>query len=249
LNGSIAGAIRLQKYLSRAGAASRRRAEKLIRAGRVLVNGRVVVELGTRVDPAVDRVTLDGRAVELGPALWVALNKPRGFVTTRSDPQGRPTIYDLLPPRLRGLFHVGRLDVDSEGLILLTNDGERAHRLLHPRFRVSRVYDVLVHGVPSDATLARLVQGIELDDGVARARSALRLGASDGRGRIRIQMAEGRKREVRRMLGAVGHRVLRLRRRSYGPVGLKGVKTGQWRELAPGEVTELARRVGDRSQP
>jgi pseudouridine synthase len=168
--------VRLQKFLSQAGVASRRTAERWIVEGRVRVNGRVVTELGTRVDPAADTVEVDGRRITAAAPVWLALNKPVGYVSTRRDPQGRPTIYELLPEEYRGLFYVGRLDVDSEGLMLLTNQGDVAHRLLHPRFGVDRVYEVVVRGEVTDDDVARLLAGIELEDGIARARAVERVG-------------------------------------------------------------------------
>jgi 23S rRNA pseudouridine2605 synthase len=227
--------IRLQKYLSQAGAASRRASEELITAGRVAVNGSVVRELGTRVDPGRDVVELDGRRVEPAAAAWYALNKPRGYLSTRDDPQGRRTIYDLVPPELQRLFYVGRLDFDSDGLILLTNDGDTAHRMLHPRFGVEREYEVELHADFDDALSRELRRGVELEDGPARAHSARRTGSR----RLRLTLREGRKREVRRMLAALGHDVRRLTRVRYGPVSLDGLPSGGWRQLEPDELAAL----------
>jgi 23S rRNA pseudouridine2605 synthase len=240
--------MRLQKYLSRAGVASRRAAEEMIRQGRVRVNGAVVGEMGVKVEEG-DRVEVDGRPVGLDRPVWVVLNKPAGYVTTRDDPQGRPTVYDLLPERFAGLFHVGRLDLDSEGLLLLTNEGDVAHRLLHPSREVDRVYRVDVVGVPTRRTLDRLLHGVELDDGPARAHAVSivkRERSSGGAGaeshaRLRVVVREGRKREVRRIFDAVGHPVRRLVRERLGPVGLGDLATGAWRELTPREVNALRR--------
>jgi 23S rRNA pseudouridine2605 synthase len=231
--------VRLQKYLSQAGVASRRQAEVLIRAGRVRLNGVVVTELGTKVRPGADRVMVDGREVAQARPVWIALHKPRGVVSTRRDPQGRRTVYDLLPPAHRRLFHVGRLDLDSEGLLLLTNEGEAAHRLLHPRYGVERVYEVEVDGRPARATLERLTRGVPLEDGVARAHGVRALRGAPGRGRLRLALREGRKREVRRMLEAVGHPVVRLVRVQYGPVRLGDLPAGAWRPLAAPELAAL----------
>lgn len=233
--------MRLQKFLAQAGVASRRAAEDLILAGRVCVNGVCVRELGTRVEPERDAVTFDGRPVGLRAFEWVALHKPRGYVSTRHDPQGRPTIYDLLPPDLGRLFYVGRLDADSEGLILLTNDGDTAHRLLHPSYQVEREYEADVAGEPGDAVLRQLLQGVELEDGVAR---AVRIERS-GRQRLLLTLTEGKKREVRRMLAAVGHPVRRLRRTRYGTVALGALAPGEWRRLGPQDVPQ----VDDDSNP
>lgn len=235
--------MRLQTFLSRAGVASRRRAEALMRDGRVAVNGVVVREPGTRVAPAADRVTGDGRAVRLAPPRWVLLHKPAGVLTTRRDPRGGRTIYELLPRELRSLHYVGRLDRDSEGLLLLTNRGDVAHRLTHPSTAVEREYRVLVGGDPSPAVLARLVQGVALEDGLARAARARRLGREAQGTWLEIVLREGRKREVRRMLAAVGHPVLRLLRVRYGPVRLGALPPGAWRMLSDKEIEALRRAV------
>lgn len=243
--------MRLQKFLSRAGVASRRAAEELIRDGRVRVNGEVVSEMGVKVGEG-DRVDVDGRPVGLDEPLWIVLNKPAGHVTTRDDPQGRPTVYDLLPDRFAGLFHVGRLDLDSEGLLLLTNEGDVAHRLLHPSGEVDRVYRVDVVGVPTRRTLDRLLAGVELEDGPARARAVTilrRERASGGTGaeshaRLRVTVREGRKREVRRIFDAVGHPVRRLVRERLGPISLGDLAPGAWRELTAREVNALRRTHG-----
>lgn len=239
---------RLQKYLARSGVASRRGAEELIRAGRVRVNGAVVREMGVKVEDT-DRIEVDGRAVEPERVTWVLLHKPAGYVTTREDPQGRPTVYDLLPPRFASLFHVGRLDIESEGLLLLTNEGEVANRLMHPRHEVDRVYVVDVVGMPDRDTLRRLRLGVELEDGLARVhaiemvtRQRARGGAgAEDHARLRVTMREGRKREVRRVFDAVGHSVRRLVRERLGPISLGDLPSGEWRELRPDELAALRR--------
>ena len=211
------------------------------------VNGRTVTELGTRVQPDRDRVEVDGREIVPEADTWIALNKPRGYVTTRRDPRGRRTVYDLLPERFDTLFHVGRLDRQSEGLLLLTNEGGTAHRLTHPSFGVRRVYSVATERPLTDAEFERVCAGVILEDGLARPLAATRLPDDGGRGgRLRLTMAEGRKHEIRRMLEAVGHRVVRLRRIRYGPVGLEGLAAGKWRELTEAEV-EALRRGGSRA--
>jgi 23S rRNA pseudouridine2605 synthase len=227
--------VRLQKFLSQAGAASRRSAEALMAAGRVRVNGVVVRELGTRIDAARDVVEVDGRRVQSATTEWYAVHKPRGYLSTRSDPQGRRTVYDLVPEDLRRLFYVGRLDRDSEGLILLTNDGDTAHRMLHPRFGMEREYDVELEAEPDPALVDALLRGVELDDGPARAQRVVRA----GRRILRLTLREGRKREVRRMLAACGHEVRRLRRVRYGPVVLGDLAPGAWRRLEPKELSAL----------
>ncbi len=192
------------------------------------------------MDPAVDRVAVDGRTVELAEPLWIALHKPPGYVSTRSDPQGRPTVYDLLPGRFAGLFHVGRLDVKSEGLLLLTNQGDVANRLLHPRHGIDRVYEVVARGELRDDDIRRLLEGIELEDGVARAVAVeRRRPPKAGLDRLRLTLREGRKREVRRMFRALGHPVRRLVRLRYGPIRLGGLEPGRWRRLGADEVAAL----------
>jgi len=223
--------MRLQKFLAQAGVASRRTAETLIAAGRVAVNGQPVTVPGTQVTPGEDVVYVDGRRVEPRTVEWLALHKPPGYVSTRRDPQGRRTLYDLLPPELRHLFSIGRLDADSEGLILLTNDGAAAHRLLHPRYQVERDYEVDVTGKLDRAAIQQLLAGVELEDGKARATRVIRLAAD----RIRLTLREGKKREVRRMLAVLGHPVRRLVRTRYGPVELGNLRPGEWRRLQPDE--------------
>lgn len=234
-------AIRLQKYLSRAGHASRREAERLMREGRVRVNGAVVDEPGAQVRPGLDVVELDGRVVELASPRWVAFHKPPGVVTTRRDPHAARTIYDLLPDELHGLSYVGRLDRDAEGLLLLTNDGDLANDVQHPSGEVEREYVVEAGGRVGRPVLTRLLEGVELDDGPARALRAELLEATGLRSRLRLVLAEGRKREVRRMMSAVGHPVHRLRRVRFGPVRLGDLPPGGWRALEAREVEGLRR--------
>jgi len=231
---------RLQKVLARAGLGSRRACEDLIREGRVTVNGRVAT-LGDRVDPRADRVEVDGGRVPLDPELrYLALHKPRGVVTTARDPQGRPDVSRYYPEGVR-VFPVGRLDRDTEGLLLLTNDGELANRLLHPRYGVEREYLAEVEGRPTERALTALRRGVELEDGPARATSVRRVEGSGKRGAVRVVMTEGRKREVRRLLAAVGLRVRRLVRVRVGPIRLGRLRPGEVRDLEPGEVRELLR--------
>lgn len=238
----MAEPMRLQKFLSQAGIASRRAAEEMIRAGRVSINGKVSTELGVKVNPARDRIEVDGRPVGVAEPVWIALHKPPGYMVSRHDPQGRPTIYELIPAEYSGLFHVGRLDYESEGLILLTNEGDAAHRLLHPSYEMDRVYDVGVRGKVSDAEIAQLLDGIELEDGLARAISVQRRPSPGPRAdRLLVTLREGRKREVRRLFRAIGHPVRRLVRRRFGPIELGSLKPGQTRRLTPREVTALRR--------
>jgi 23S rRNA pseudouridine2605 synthase len=236
--------IRLQKFLSQAGTASRRHAEELIAAGRVSVNDVVVTEQGTRVHPSRDVVLVDGRRVRPADFEWYALHKPRGYLSTRHDPQGRSTVYDLVPAELQRLFYVGRLDYDSEGLVLLTNDGDTAHRMLHPSFGVEREYEVELDRSADEALVSTLLQGVELDDGPARAEAVRRIGVKG----LRLTLREGRKREVRRMLAACGHDVRRLRRVRYGPVELGELEPGAWRKLAKRELAALKAVATERPQ-
>ncbi len=231
--------MRLQKFLARAGVASRRASEELIRAGRVRVNDLLVRELGTRVDPAADRVTLDGRLVSLPPLRWVALHKPAGVLTTRSDPHGGRTVYDVLPQEDAGLAYVGRLDRDTEGLLLFTNDGDLAHALLHPSREVEREYRAWVLGHPGPAALTALTTGVQLEDGPARARAAAVLESEGAGSLVRLVLTEGRKREARRLLEAVGHPVRHLKRIRFGTVELGDLEPGVRRLLTEREVGRL----------
>jgi pseudouridine synthase len=224
--------MRLNAYLARAGVASRRAADELIKAGRVTVNG-APGQLNTFVESR-DRVEVDGRPVALQRLAYVLLNKPAGVVTTARDPQGRRTVLDLVPRNPR-VVPVGRLDADTTGALLLTNDGPLAHRLAHPRYGVEKVYVADVEGAPTDATLQRLRDGIELDDGPTAAARVHRLAAN----RIELALHEGRNRQVRRMLEAVGHPVTRLHRSRYAGLALEGLEPGAWRELEPSEVERL----------
>ena len=237
--------MRLQKFLARAGAASRRGSEDLMTAGRVAVNGAVVTELGAKVDPAVDVVTLDGVVISTGgSSAYLALNKPSGVVTTMSDPQGRPTVVDLVPAAEHpGLFPVGRLDAETTGLLLFTTDGELSHRLLHPRWHVEKVYLARVDGAPTESELSSLRSGIDLDDGRTSPARVSVLGSSGKTTRVEIAIREGRKRQVRRMFSAVHHPVLELHRETFGPIGLGGLAPGQWRELTADEIALLRSTV------
>lgn len=231
--------IRLQKYLARAGIASRRACEELIAFGRVRVDGETVTRPGTRVRPG-SVVEVDGRPVGLAAARWVALHKPAGYVCSRGDPQGRPTIYDLLPLSLRPLFHVGRLDMLSEGLLLLTNEGDAAHRLVHPGSETPRRYEVgLREPVPSDL-VERLLSGIELEDGLAAADGAS-LRKNRGGTVLLIELHEGRNREIRRMLGRLDVGIRYLKRLALGPVELGALPPGEWRDLSSAEIAALER--------
>ena len=213
--------------------------------GRVRVNGEVAREMGVTVDPERDVVEVDGRRVSLTAPVWLALHKPPGYITTRSDPGGRATIYDLLPAEHHGLFYVGRLDYESEGLVLLTNQGDVANGLAHPRYEVERVYEVVIEGRPDADVERRLRFGVQLDDGIARVARLDKLGRETGHAtKLRVVMREGRKREVRRLFDAVGHPVRRLLRTAFASVSLGDLKPGEWRVLTEREVSDLARSAG-----
>ncbi len=226
--------MRLNAWLARAGVASRRKADELIKDGRVTVNGEVG-QLNTFVQ-ATDEVSLDGRPLAKQPLAYVLLYKPVGAVTTASDPQGRRTVLDLVGHPSR-VVPVGRLDADTTGALLLTNDGELSHRLAHPRYEVDKVYEVETWTQPSAVDLDRLRNGVELDDGPSRPAEVRRL---DG-ARIELTIHEGRNRQVKRMFEAIGHRVRSLHRSRYGPLTLAGLEPGGWRELEPAEVESLRR--------
>jgi 23S rRNA pseudouridine2605 synthase len=237
-------AIRLQKILAESGVASRRTSERLMTEGRVTVNGQTVTELGSKADPAVDDIRVDGRRIRRPERKrYLLLNKPRGFVSTRSDPQRRPTVIDLLKGVREYVYPVGRLDYDSEGLLLLTNDGDLAARLTHPRHGVERVYEARVRGEPDARSIERLARGIVIDGRrTAPARARMTHGA------IELTLREGRKRQVRLMCEAIGHPVLRLKRVRFGPITDDRLKPGQFRELTPGEVARLKRTAGQDSR-
>ena len=236
-------AERLQKLLARAGVASRRSSEELIRAGRVTVNGEVVTELGTKADPETDDVRVDGERLRSEQKRVLLLHKPPGVVTTLNDPEGRPTIRHFLPELFERVYPVGRLDFNSSGLLLLTNDGDLAARLLHPRYRIPRTYRVKVDGHPSEAALARLRRGIKLDDGVTGPSQVVIEKRLPTKTWLRMTIREGRRREIRRMCEAVGHLVDKLVRVQFGPIELDRLPPGRWRFLQEEELDALRRAV------
>jgi 23S rRNA pseudouridine2605 synthase len=240
--------VRLQKVLSQAGIASRRVAERMIRDGRVEVDGRIVTEMGTRVDPDSSEIRVDGAKVQVDDTMvYLAINKERGMHSTMSDDQGRPCVGDLVEYRVRGnkkLFHVGRLDADTEGLLILTNDGELAHRLMHPSYEVPKTYLATVLGPVPRGLGKKLKEGIELDDGPVRVDDFAVVDAVPGKSLVKVVLHEGRKRIVRRLLAQVGFPVQELVRTDIGSVTLGEQRPGSIRVLTRKEVSELYKAVG-----
>lgn len=237
--------IRINKYLSQCGVTSRRGAEALITEQRVTINGDTVTALGTMVNADTDVVRVDGEVVEpVDELVYVALNKPRMTITTLHDPFKRRTVLYYLKNLERRVYPVGRLDFDAEGLLLLTNDGDLAYRLAHPKYEVAKVYEVVVNGEFSSEAGKRIAKGIELDDGaVGRAEAAV-LHHKGDQTKVRLILTEGRKHEVKQLCRKVGHPVRRLRRVEFAGIPLKGLKPGQWRNLTDGEITRLKKAVG-----
>lgn len=237
----------MNRYLARSGVASRRAADDLIAAGAVRVNGRAVPATGTLVEPGVDEVTVRGRSVEAPRKhRYLVLNKPAGVVTTTRDPKGRRTVLEVVAGEAAGarLFPVGRLDAATTGLLLLTDDGALAHRLAHPRHKVAKEYVAVVSGLPGERDLRRLREGVKLEDGLTQPAQVELLGAGGGLSRLRIVISEGRNRQVRRMLEAVGHPVRELQRTAFGPVRLGRLRPGGVRRLRPPELSSLRHATG-----
>lgn len=229
----------MQKVLAAAGLGSRRQCETLITTGRVEIDGRTVTKLGTKVDPQQQEIRVDGQALRRARKVYYLVHKPPGVLSTNRDPAGRRRVIDLLPSGPERIYAVGRLDQSSEGLMLVTNDGQLANQVTHPRYGVRKTYQVLVAGRPAPAALERLLQGVHLAEGVARA-DRLAVKAEFGKSTmLEIVLSEGRNREIRRLLARVGHKVLRLRRTAIGGLKLKGLKPGAWRKLTPEEVQRL----------
>jgi 23S rRNA pseudouridine2605 synthase len=235
------GPPRLQKVLAAAGLGSRRQCEELITAGRVEVDRRVVTELGTRVDPATQSIRVDGAALSKPKAAYYAVNKPVGVVSTNRDPSGRPRVVDLVPAGDARLFAIGRLDLHSDGLILVTNDGELANHLTHPRYGVAKTYRVVVAGRPERDVLRKLVEGVHLAEGIARAERVEVKSRQRASTVLEMVLREGKNREIRRVLARVGHKVERLTRIAVGPVRLGDLPTGAHRRLTREEVAALRR--------
>jgi 23S rRNA pseudouridine2605 synthase len=239
-------AERLNRYLARSGVASRRAADALIASGAVQVNGQAPPRSGMLVEPGIDAVTVHGRPVEpLAAHRYLALNKPDGVLVTARDPRGRVTVFDLMDDEASGrLFAVGRLDAATSGLLLLTDDGELANRLAHPRHKVAKEYLAVVRGTPSERELSVLRQGVEIDGRPTQPALVELEGSAGGFARVRLVINEGRYRQVRRMLEAVGHPVRELTRLAFGPIRLGRLRAGSWRRLRPPEVDALRRAAG-----
>jgi len=231
--------VRLQKFLAEAGVASRRAAEKLIVGGHITVNGQVVKTLGAKVDSAGAEVAVDGRVVRTRRKVYVVLHKPRGFLCTRSDPEERRTVLDLLPREWSNLFPVGRLDQDSEGLLFLTNDGEFSLHLTHPRYGIRKKYLAVVEGRIDESQLKRFTEGVEDEGELLKAERAHLITANNSHSSVELELAQGRNREVRRLFAALGHEVVQLRRTQIGPIRLGELPVGKWRILNPTEIKSL----------
>ncbi|MGB9661004.1 MAG: pseudouridine synthase [Moorellaceae bacterium] len=242
--------MRLQKFLAQAGVASRRRAEELIRAGRVKVNGQTVTTMGVQVEPGRDVVEVDGRAVNRSEdKAYYLLYKPAGYVTTVEDPWGRPKVMDLLKGIKERVYPVGRLDYATEGLLLLTNDGDLTLRLTHPRYGVTKTYRALVKGVPDRRALQKLATGVRLEDGVTSPAKVKLLHIGKDTALLELTLGEGKKREVRRMCAAIGHPVLWLQRTKIAFLTLGGLRPGEYRRLTPEEVDRLYSLTGLKTEP
>ena len=237
--------MRINRFLARAGVASRRGADKIVESGRVQINGCTVTGHGATVDPVSDRVEVDGRRICLPErSTYIIVNKPIGYVVTMNDPQGRKTVAEFIPRNLPGVIPVGRLGVDTDGLLLMTNDGELAHRVTHPSFELDKVYEVLVGGVLSEKSIGSLERGIPLDGRVTAPATVDSLWVSHNRSTCRIMIHEGRKRQIRRMFEAIGHSVRSLRRVRIGPIELGDLKPGHSRNLTERELQVLREAVG-----
>jgi 23S rRNA pseudouridine2605 synthase len=234
--------VRLQKFLAEAGVGSRRRCEELIQQGKVSVNGEPVTRLGSRIDPTVDRVTVGTQPVTLERRVYIAINKPAGVLCTSHDTHGRKRVLDLLPFLLPRLYTVGRLDLDSEGLLFLTNDGNFSLRLTHPRYKMPKTYLVEVAGQPSREQIARLLKGVHSEGQLLRAEKLFDVRSRGDKTELKLVVREGKKRHIRRMMCAIGHPVQRLVRLAIGPIELKDLKQGHWRYLTDEEVHKLMHR-------
>jgi pseudouridine synthase len=237
--------IRLNKFLSQSGLASRREADRLIEEGRVKVNRRLVLTLGSKVNAVKDRIEVDGKVIQPASGLvYMVLHKPVGYLVTRKDPFERPTVMELLPGMKTRLFPVGRLDYESQGILLLTNDGELCNRLLHPRYKIIKTYVIRVKGKPAISDLKKLEKGIYLDKKKTSPSKIFKLRENQRETSFKVELHEGRKREIRRMFAIIGHEVQALKRVNFAGISLGKLKTGQWRYLSPQEVDSLKKKTG-----
>ncbi|MFW5998125.1 MAG: pseudouridine synthase [Halanaerobiaceae bacterium] len=234
---------RLQKYMAHAGVASRRKSEEIIAEGRVEVNGRVVTEMGTKINPEKDEIKVDGKVINKEKVVYILLNKPEGFVTTVDDPQGRKTVLDLINDIPQRIYPVGRLDRDTSGLLLLTNDGELTYKLTHPSYEINKRYMVVVSGSVSKKDLNKLEQGIELDDGLTAPAQVKLINKNNKTTIFSLTIHEGRNRQIRRMCYKIGHEVKELTRVAIGFLTINNLKTGNYRHLSENEVRKLKNMV------
>lgn len=234
--------VRLQKFLADSGVASRRASERLIAAGSVTVNGNTVTELGSKVDPDHDQVSVEGRPIRARKKLYVALNKPPGFLCSRTDPEERRVVGELLPREWSQLYTVGRLDRDSEGLVFLTNDGDFCLKLTHPRYGVRKRYIAVVEGRLESSQISRFTEGVEHEGEVLKAERVRLIDSNNSHSVVELELAQGKNREVRRLFEVLGHEVVQLRRVQIGPIKLGELPVGKWRVLTPSEIRSLLSR-------
>ena len=236
--------MRLEKFLSQSGIASRRNAKKYISAGRVTVNGERVLIPGTHIAPQQDEIAFDGEPIRGKPKpIYLMLNKPAGYVTTVRDERGRPTVMELVSDISERIYPVGRLDVDTEGLLLMTNDGDFAHRILHPSHEIQKTYIAWVEGKPNRQEIQRLREGIEIEEGVITSAKINQIGKTEGQTQFKVVIHEGKKRQIRRMFHAIGHDVLHLKRVGIGSLSLDRLAIGKYRPVTPAEIESLDREV------
>lgn len=240
---------RLNKYLAHAGAGSRRHCDELITSGRVRIDGQIIKELGTQIDPEKHAVMVDDHPIRTERFVYWVLNKPRGYLCTNNDPSGRPLVLDLVPHVEQRVYTVGRLDEDSEGLLMLTNDGDLAHHLMHPRFGIEKTYEVLVAGSPSPDDIKQLLTGVWLADGKVKAKFVKRMKKQGESTWLRIVLNEGKNREVRRMLAKLKHKVMRLKRVAIGPIKLDRLPKGKSRKLSLAELQLLRKNMPTQPKP
>lgn len=235
---------RLQKYMARCGVASRRHCEKIINQGRVEVNGEIVVEMGVKINPFMDVIRVDGRIIlPEEERVYILLNKPSGYITSVTDPQGRPTVLDLIDKIDSRIYPVGRLDFESEGLLILTNDGQLAYHLTHPKYEVQKQYRVMVHGQPNDNDIKTLQRGIDIGGYITRPARVVRKEIISNNSVFKVVIGEGKNRQIRRMFEAIGHPVIELRRERLGNINLGSLKLGEWRHLSQQELEGLRSMV------